>query len=94
MNAKQAHKETTAKIRKEIKDNRIKASVSKRAACGQMIIDIAVPKYDVEFTQEEIFFFCTLVKNYGCTFAAHMEIDPEKEMISTGTKQFVYEYHI
>ena len=71
------HKELTAHIRNRIKKSGIEARVNMFSACGSNLIQVKTPKFDGEFTPDEIETICTIAKVNGLTFTRGLEIDPQ-----------------
>lgn len=83
------HKEMTAHIRKRIKVAGIKARVRLYEACGARWIQVNVPEYDVDFTEEEQRTIRQIAVTNRLTWARGMEIDVEQ---MTNPKTFDFEY--
>lgn len=70
------HKELTAHIRNRIKKSGISARVCMSPARNYPCIQVKTPKFDGQFTADEIETICIIAKVNGLTFVQGMEIDP------------------
>ena len=87
---KLSHKEMTAWIRTCIRRHKIKARVRKKTFCGDKIIQVSVPTYDSEFTEQEQREIRQIAIDNGLTWVMSMEINPEQ---MTNPKAFNFFFH-
>jgi hypothetical protein len=73
-----SHRDLTAQVRSEIKNAGIKAGVRLYKSCGSNWVQVNVPAYEIDFTEDEQRMIRTIAKSLGLTLARGMEIDPEQ----------------
>lgn len=81
------NKEMTAHIRRRIKQARIKVRCKGYMSCGNFVIRIDVPAYELEFSEEEQKKIRTIAQVNHLTWVQGMEIDV---MRMTNPKEFVF----
>lgn len=84
------HKDMTKHLRNRIAKSGIKARVRLQESCGVKWIQVAVPAFDISFTENEQRTIRTIAQVNGLTLAQGMEIDVEQ---MTNPRQFDFVFH-
>lgn len=84
------HKEMTAHLRKRIAVAGIQARVRMQESCGCLVIQVFVPAYEINFTEDEQRTIRQIAVVNGLTWVQGVPIDVER---MTDPKQFDFYFH-
>lgn len=77
-----------ATIRAELKAAGIKARVRVLYSCGSDYVQVFTPKFEVNFTADEIFHFCAFAVSLGLKAVRGTRVDPAHESLLTGKQEW------